>query len=310
MGHPGDEMPEATALPPVVELIAARKRYGAVEALRGVDLCIQPGEAVALLGPNGAGKTTAISLMLGLRRPTSGRARLFGLDPTNRRARSRAGVMLQESGVMGVLTVRETVRLFRSYYPCPLPLVEILTLAGLEEVADRRVMRLSGGQRQRLYFALAICGDPEVLFLDEPTVGMDVEARRTFLASMRAASGSGKTIVLTTHYLEEADALAERIVVIDRGVVIADTSPRELKARVASKRVSFSVATPLVDDALAGLPVMSVQCSGLRVRLLSNEPETVLRALFGRGVTLADLEVTGVDLEDAFLALTRREEDR
>jgi ABC-2 type transport system ATP-binding protein len=303
-------MPETAALPPVVELIAARKRYGAVEALRGVDLCIQPGEAVALLGPNGAGKTTAISLMLGLRRPTSGRARLFGLDPTNRRARSRAGVMLQESGVMGVLTVRETVRLFRSYYPCPLPLVEILTLAGLEEVADRRVMRLSGGQRQRLYFALAICGDPEVLFLDEPTVGMDVEARRTFLAGMRAASGSGKTIVLTTHYLEEADALAERIVVIDRGVVIADTSPRELKARVASKRVSFSVATPLVDDALAGLPVMSVQCSGLRVRLLSNEPETVLRALFGRGVTLADLEVTGVDLEDAFLALTRREEDR
>src|SRR5919197_108334 len=227
---------------PVVELIAARKHYGAVEALRGVHLCIRPGEAAALLDPNGAGKTTTISLMLGLRRPTSGSARLFGLDPTNRRARSRAGVMLQESGVMGVLTVRETVRLFRSYYPCPLPLVEILTLAGLEEVADRRVMRLSGGQRQRLYFALAICGDPEVLFLDEPTVGMDVEARRAFLAGMRTASSAGKTIVLTTHYLEEADALAERIVVIDHGVVIADTSPRELKARVASKRVSFSVA--------------------------------------------------------------------
>jgi len=211
---------------------------------------------------------------------------------------------------MAVLTVRETVRLFHSYYPCPLPLVQVLALAGLEEVADRRVMRLSGGQRQRLYFALAICGDPEVLFLDEPTVGMDVEARRAFLAGMRAASSAGKTIVLTTHYLEEADALAERIVVIDRGVVIADTSPRELKARVASKRVSFSVAIPLGDEALAGLPVMSVQRSGQHVRLLSNEPETVLRALFGRGVALADLEVTGADLEDAFLALTRREEDR
>jgi len=131
---------------PVVELIAARKRYGAVEALRGVDLCIQPGEAVALLGPNGAGKTTTISLMLGLRRPTSGTARLIGLDPINRCARSRVGVMLQESGVMGVLTVHETVRLFRSYYPCPLPLVEVLALVGLEDVADRRVMRLSGGQ--------------------------------------------------------------------------------------------------------------------------------------------------------------------
>src|SRR5215471_18350399 len=140
-GYSWDEMPERVAMTPVVELIAARKRYGAVEALRGVDLCIQPGEAVALLGPNGAGKTTTISLMLGLRRPTSG-----------------------------------SVRLFRSYYPCPLPLAEILALAGLEEVAERRVMRLSGGQRQRLYFALAICGDPEVLFLDEPTVGMDVEA--------------------------------------------------------------------------------------------------------------------------------------
>jgi ABC-2 type transport system ATP-binding protein len=295
---------------PVVELIAAHKRYGAVEALRGVDLCIRPGEAVALLGPNGAGKTTTMSLMLGLRRPTSGSARLFGLDPTDRRARSRAGVMLQESGVMGVLTVRETIRLFRSYYPCPLPVAEILALAGLEEVADQRVLRLSGGQRQRLYFALAICGAPDVLFLDEPTVGMDVEARRAFLAGMRMASKTGKTIVLTTHYLEEADALAERIVVIDHGVVIADTTPRELKARVASKRVSFRVTVPLSDAALAGLPVMSVQRSGQHVQLLSNTPEIVLRTLFECGVAIADLEVTGVDLEDAFLALTRREEDR
>jgi ABC-2 type transport system ATP-binding protein len=217
--------------------------------------------------------------------------------------------MLQESGVMGVLTVCETLRLFRSYYPCPLPLAETLALAGLEEVADRRVMRLSGGQRQRLYFALAICGNPEVLFLDEPTVGMDVEARRAFLAGIRAASSAGKTIVLTTHYLEEADALAERIVVIDHGVVIADTSPQELKARVASKRVSFRVAIPLGDDAFAGLPVMSVQHAGQHVRLLSNEPETVLRVLFERGVAIADLEVTGSDLEEAFLALTRREEE-
>ncbi len=295
---------------PVVELIAARKCYGTIEALRGVDLCIRPGEVVALLGPNGAGKTTTISLMLGLRRPTSGTAHLFGLDPTDRRARSRAGVMLQESGVGGVLTVRETVRLFRSYYPRPLPLVEVFALAGLEDVADRPVAKLSGGQRQRLYFALAICGDPEALFLDEPTVGMDVEARRAFLAGMRAAASAGKTIVLTTHYLEEADALAERIVVIDHGIVIADASPQALKARVASKRVSFSVAVPLGDEALAGLPVTSVQRSGPRVRLLSNAPETVLRALFERGVAVADLEVTGADLEEAFLALTRREEDR
>src|SRR2546428_8588848 len=152
VGHQGDEILETAAMTPVVELIAARKRYGAIEALRGVDLRICPGEVVALLGPNGAGNTTAISLMLGLRRPTSGTARLLGLDPTNRRARSRAGVMLQESGVMGVLTVRETVRLFRSYYPCPLPLVEVLALAGLAEVADRPAMRPPAGPRPRLYF--------------------------------------------------------------------------------------------------------------------------------------------------------------
>ncbi len=293
---------------PIVELIEARKRYGAVEALRGVDLCIRPGEVVALLGPNGAGKTTTISLMLGLRRPTSGTVRLFGLDPTDRRARSRVGVMLQESGVMGMLRVHEIVRLFRSYYPRPLPLAEVLALAGLEDVADRLVVRLSGGQRQRVYFALAICGDPEALFLDEPTVGMDVEARRAFFAGMRTASSVGKTILLTTHYLAEADALAERIVVIDHGVVIADGSPQDLKARVAGKRVSFTVALPFSDGALVGLPVTSVQCSGQRVRLRSNEPETVLRALFERGVAVADLEVTGADLEEAFLALTRRED--
>src|SRR5262252_10682283 len=243
-------MPETATMTPVVELIAARKRYGAVEALRGIDLCIRPGEVVALLGPNGAGKTTTISLMLGLRRPTSGNARLFGLDPTNRRARSRAGVMLQESGVMGVLTVRETVRLFRSYYPCPLPLVQVLALAGLEEVADRRVMRLSGGQRQRLYFALAVCGDPEVLFLDEPTVGMDVEGRRGFLAAIRDFAAGGKTVLLTTHYLEEADELAQRVLVIDKGNVIADGSPREIKARVAGSKISFTSAAALEPSAL------------------------------------------------------------
>ena len=155
--------------PPVVELRAARKRYGAVEALRGVDLTIEHGEVVALLGPNGAGKTTAVSLMLGLRRPTSGHARLFGLDPTDRRARSRCGVVLQESGVTGVLTLREMVDLVRSYYPAPLPADEAFALAGLQGLGAMRVGALSGGQRQRLFFALAVCGDPDALFLDEPT---------------------------------------------------------------------------------------------------------------------------------------------
>jgi ABC-2 type transport system ATP-binding protein len=293
---------------PVVELIEASKRYGQVEALRGVSLTIQPGEIVAMLGPNGAGKTTSISLMLGLRQPTGGQVRLFGLPPTDRRARSRAGVMLQESGTTGVLTVRELVALFGTYYPSPLPTDRAVAMAGLADKADARVATLSGGQRQRLYFALAICGDPDVLFLDEPTVGMDIEARRAFVASIQTLAGAGKTVVFTTHYLREAEELARRIVVIDRGLVIADATPRELMSKVAAKRVSFSVSPPLAADAFGGLALAALDVSDGRVRFLTNEPEVILRALFERGVEMRDLEVIGADLEEAFLSLTRRPE--
>jgi ABC-2 type transport system ATP-binding protein len=294
------------AMASVVELRAARKRFGEVEAVKGVDLVIGTGELVALLGPNGAGKTTSISLMLGLRRPTAGEARLFGLDPEDRRARSRCGVMLQESGTTGVLTVREIVDLFRSYYPSPLSTARAIALAGLDAKAGARIGTLSGGERQRLYFALAVCGDPEALFLDEPTVGMDVEARRGVLESIRALSNAGKTIVLTTHYLEEADQLAHRIVVIDHGIVIADATPREIKARIPSKRVNFRSATVLGESTFSGLSVQSLEIRDGRVHLLSNEPEAVLRGLFERGVVVHDLEVTGADLEEAFLSMTRR----
>ncbi len=287
-----------------VELIGARKSYGSVEALRGVDIAIQPGELVAMLGPNGAGKTTSINLMLGLRKPTKGQALLFGLDPADRRARSACGVMLQESGVNGALTVRELVDLFRSYYPHPMTAERAIAMAGLEEQARVRSSNLSGGQRQRLYFALAVCGDPELIFLDEPTVGMDVEGRRAFLASIREFGRSGKTIVLTTHYLEEADELAQRIVVIDHGVVIADATPREIKSRVAGKRVSFVAGRDLAESDFAGLPLSHLDLDGPRARLLSNEPEAVLRNLFSAGLEIHELEVVGADLEEAFLTLT------
>jgi len=293
---------------PAVELVKVSKRYGQVEALRSVSLAIQPGEIVAMLGPNGAGKTTSISLMLGLRQPTGGQVRLFGLPPTDRRARSRAGVMLQESGTTGVLTVRELITLFGAYYPSPLPADRAIAMAGLAEKADARVVTLSGGQRQRLYFALAICGDPEILFLDEPTVGMDIEARRAFVASIKHLADAGKTIVFTTHYLREAEELARRIVVVDRGLIIADATPRELMSKVAAKRVSFSVARAPAADAFGGLAVSALEASDGRVRFLTNEPEAVLRALFERGVEMRDLEVAGADLEEAFLSLTRRAE--
>src|SRR6266481_2468234 len=293
---------------PAVELVEVSKRYGQVEALRSVSLAIQPGEIVAMLGPNGAGKTTSISLMLGLRKPTGGQVRLFGLPPTDRRARSRAGVMLQESGTTGVLTVRELITLFGTYYPSPLPTERAIAMAGLADKADARIVTLSGGQRQRLYFALAICGNPDVLFLDEPTVGMDVEARRAFVASTQALADAGKTIVFTTHYLKEAEELARRIVVVDQGLVIADAAPRELMSKVAAKRVSFAVPQRLPDEGLAGLAIAAVDASDHRVRFLTNEPEMVLRALFHRGVEMHDLEVVGADLEEAFLSLTRRPE--
>jgi ABC-2 type transport system ATP-binding protein len=291
---------------PAAQLIDATKRYGALEAVKGISLDIELGEVVAMLGPNGAGKTTSISLMLGLRKATSGTARLFGMEPTDRRARSRTGVMLQESGVPQVLKVSETIDLFRSYYPKPLPTARVIELAGLEEKAQSQNKDLSGGQRQRLYFALAICGDPDLIFLDEPTVGLDVESRRAFIQSIKGFIASGKTIVLTTHYLEEADELAKRVVVIDHGKVIADASPEEIKDKVVGKKVAFKSFRPLAPADLDGLPVTASEVKGQHYTLVTGEPEAVLRELFRRGVELTDLEVTGAGLEEAFLALTER----
>jgi len=290
-------------MPPAAQLVDATKKYGDVEALKGVSLEIASGEVVAMLGPNGAGKTTSISLLLGLRKPTSGKALLFGLDPNHLDARSRVGVMLQESGIPTMLKVREMVDLFRSYYPKPMTRERAIGMAGLEEKANALVKELSGGQRQRLYFALAVCGDPEVLFLDEPTVGMDVEGRRSFIERIAEFADMGRTVVLTTHYLEEADQLAKRVIVIDRGLVIADASPQEIKSKVAGKRVRFSAAA-LTESDLDGLPVTGLTIAGGTVQLLTNQPEAVLGELFRRGIEISELEVSGADLEDAFISLT------
>ncbi|MHB8613668.1 MAG: ABC transporter ATP-binding protein [Candidatus Dormibacteraceae bacterium] len=293
-------------MPPAAQLIDATKKYGDLEAVKGISLDIALGEVVAMLGPNGAGKTTSISLMLGLRKATSGTARLFGMEPTDRRARSRTGVMLQESGVPQVLKVSETIDLFRSYYPKPMPTARVIQLAGLEEKARSQNKDLSGGQRQRLYFALAICGDPDLIFLDEPTVGLDVESRRAFIQSIKGFIASGKTIVLTTHYLEEADELARRVVVIDHGKVIADASPEEIKDKVVGKKVTFKSVRALGPADLENLPVTATEVNGQHFTLVTGEPEAVLRELFRRGVDFTDLEVTGAGLEEAFLALTER----
>ena len=289
---------------PAIALVGASKRYGNFEALKNVSFAIEKGSLVAMLGPNGAGKTTSINLMLGLRRPTSGKALIFGEDPRRIATRKRFGAMLQESGVPQLLKVTELVELFRSYYPKPLPTDQVVKLVGLEEKANTLVRDLSGGQTQRLYFALAICGDPEVLFLDEPTVGMDVEGRRVFLRVIRDFAAGGKTILLTTHYLEEADELAERVLVIDKGKVIADGSPQEIKSRVAGSKITFTSSASLDAAALSRLPVSASDVSDHRVTLMTNDPQSVLRELFRRNVDMSNLEVRGADLEEAFISLT------
>lgn len=292
---------------PTVELRSVHKSYGNTEALRGIDVRIDPGEVVAVLGPNGAGKTTAISLMLGLRGATSGDVRLFGLPPGDRRARSRRGAMLQDSGVPAVLTVRELVALFRSYYPAPLDTDKALALADLGDLGHARVSSLSGGQRQRLYFALAVCGNPDALFLDEPTAAMDVASRRAFVSTIRSFAARGKTVVLTTHDMGEADELAQRIIVIDHGRVVADDAPAQIKARVPGKRVTFRCQPLLAAEDLASPAIQGLSIDGSQVRFYSNEPEEVFAALFARGVRVFDLEVTGANLEEAFLSLTNEE---
>jgi ABC-2 type transport system ATP-binding protein len=290
--------------PPAIDMASVHKSYGTVNALQDVSLRIEPGECVAILGPNGAGKTTAISLMLGMRSPTSGTVRLFGLPPGSREARSHRGAMLQDSGVPASLTVRELVDLFRTYYPAPISTADALRVAGLEEQARRKVGTLSGGQHQRLYFALAICGDPPVLFLDEPTVAMDVASRNGFLDTIRDYAAAGRTVVLTTHFMEEADQVARRIVVIDRGRIIADAPLAQIKARAAGKRVRFRVADAIDAEAFRGLPMTGLTTRDGEVSFLANEPEPILAELFRRGTPIRDLEVGGADLEDAFLALT------
>jgi ABC-2 type transport system ATP-binding protein len=292
---------------PVAELRRAVKRYGPVTALAGIDFAVRPGEVVALLGPNGAGKTTAVQLLLGLARPSEGEARLFGLDPRRAGARVRVGAMLQISKVPETLKVKEHVDLVSSYYPRPLPRREVMAAAGLEGIEDRLFGKLSGGQRQRVLFALALCGDPDLLFLDEPTVGLDVKARRAFWAVIEEKARQGRSVLLTTHHLEEADALADRIVLLAKGKVIAEGTPAEIKARAAGRKVRCRTSLPL--DEVTALPgVRSARRDGETTELFAAEAERIVQELLSRDRSLSGLEVRGADLEEAFLALTNSDD--
>lgn len=279
------------------------KRYGTLAALDGVSLELRPGEIVALLGPNGAGKTTAVNLLLGLARPDGGRVHLFGGSPQAAAVRARVGAMLQLSGVPETLTVAEHLRVFASYYPRPSPLGEVTERAGLTGLERRLYGRLSGGQKQRLHLALALVGNPDLLILDEPTVGLDVGSRHALWNVIRKAAAGGKTVLLTTHLLEEADALADRVVILQGGRVRAEGTPAAVKAQVAGRRVRC--VTRLDAEAIRSLPgVTSAMRDGAVTVILATRAEPVVAELLRRDPALSGLEVSGAGLEEAFLALT------
>ena len=298
----------------VASLDTITKRYSnGVVALDRLSLSLHRGEVVGLLGPNGAGKSTAVKLLMGLSSPTSGAVRIFGADPRNNVARLRTGVMLQVGRAPEMLRVREHIELFRGYYPNPMPYAEIIRAAGLEGIESTMFGQLSGGQKQRVLFALALAGDPDLLFLDEPTVGMDIKARRGMWTQIRSLAARGKTILLTTHYLEEADALAHRIVVIDKGRVVCQGTPAEVKSAGSSAPGAATSSSLRIIRCITHLPIQTIKAiagvtfaedPGGITTITSTRPEATLRELLALDQSLHSLEVKPPALEDAFLALT------
>ena len=286
----------------VAQLVQASKRYGPTLALDGVDLEVRRGEVLSLLGPNGAGKTTAISLLVGLQQTDAGSATLFGMAPTSPIARRRIGAMLQNTSLPETLSVGELIDLFRSYYPRPRTVADIVALAGVGDLLDRRYAKLSGGQQRRAQFALALCGRAELLFLDEPTTGLDVEARETMWRSIRQLVAEGCAVVLTTHYLEEAEALADRVVVIASGRVVASGSVAEVCARVAQRRISCVSSLSL--DLIARWPEVH-RCSrdGGHIEIVTHDAEMVVRQLLFEDAALSELEVRRAGLAEVFFDL-------
>jgi ABC-2 type transport system ATP-binding protein len=288
---------------PAVRFTAVHKRFGAVEAVAGVDLEIARGETLALLGRNGAGKSTTISLLLGLDEPDAGGVELFCGPPARAVRAGMVGAMLQEGHPIPRVTVRELVAFVAAAYPRPMDADEALELAGITELARRRVDRLSGGQAQRLRFALAVAGNPSLVVLDEPTAALDVEARHVFWEAMRGYARRGHTVVFSTHYLEEADDFADRIVVMDRGRIVADGSGERIREAVGGALVSFDLRGRGTEGLRALPGVTAVEVHGDRARLRSADSDATVLALAAAG-RVCRLEVAPASLEDAFLSLT------
>ena len=286
-----------------------RSAEGVVHAVRGIDISIAPGETVALLGPNGAGKSTTIDMLLGLLPPDAGSVSLFGQPPAESIKLGAIGAMLQTGSLIRDLSVRELVTMMASLYPNPMSVDEVIDLTGIGDIQRRRTQKLSGGQTQRVRFAVALVSDPDLLVLDEPTVAMDVEARHGFWTTMRAFASRGKTVVFATHYLEEADAYADRIILMARGRVVADGATTEIKSRVGGKTIRVTLPGVSTADLGALSGVAAVDARGNAVFLHCNDSDRAIRALLATYPAARDIEIHGAGLEQAFLALTGDNED-
>ncbi|MCC3775975.1 ABC transporter ATP-binding protein [Streptomyces sp. UNOB3_S3] len=289
---------------PVVSFENVSKNYGTVRAVTDLSLDLYPGETVALLGPNGAGKSSTLDLLLGLRNPDAGRVEVFGTTPQEAILKGRVGAMLQTGGLMEEVKVREIVKLACDLHPKAFPVEQVLEAADLTGIADRMVNKLSGGQEQRVRFAMATAGANDLIVLDEPTTGMDVSARQAFWGVMREQTRQGRTVLFATHYLEEADAIADRVIVLRGGKLLADGSAAEIKAKAGARRIVFDLDQPVGEGALRELPFLSsLEVSGRTVRIQSHDADATVHALYGLGLYPRNLEVAGLGLEQAFLAI-------
>ena len=298
-----------TTLDSTIELHGLVKTYdggphGPVHAVRGIDLTISRGETVALLGPNGAGKSTTIDMMLGLSRPDAGEVSVFGRSPRAAVDAGAVGAMLQTGDLIRDLSVRELITLVASLYAKPMAVEDVISLAGLTEAADQRTQKLSGGQTQRARFAIALVCDPELLVLDEPTVAMDAQGRRDFWAAMRAYAARGRTVLFATHYLEEADANADRAVLMAGGQIVADGPTTEIKARVGTRRIRATLPDAGLDELGALTGVRSAERRGDAVVMTCTDSDAAIRMLLAQYPAARDIEITGAGLEEAFLELT------
>lgn len=316
-GRRGHDEGMTTTAPPIATATAVasfenvNKSYGDVHAVAGLTLTLHPGETVALLGPNGAGKSSALDLLLGLRNPDSGTVSVFGMSPKEAISAGRVGAMLQSGGLMEEVTVRELVNLACALHRKPFPVSDVLARAGITQIADRKVNKLSGGQEQRVRFALATAGANDLIVLDEPTTGMDVTARQAFWATMREQAQQGRTVLFATHYLEEADAIADRVLVLYRGKLLADGTAAEIKARAGARRISFDLDGAIDEAALRALPSLSsLAVSGTTVRMQSHDADATVHGMYALGLYPRNLEVAGLGLEQAFVAITEAEEAR